>query len=291
MRVLIPKLDTATIGDPSESYRPEKISRTKKTKEQFRNYDENLQTDMVKKTYLLMHEKQCVQFVKKMHEKWCEFNHAEMTMMEAIMLLDNLVDESDPDTDLPNSIHAFQTAERIREKYPDDDWLHLTGLIHDAGKVMALWGEPQWAVVGDTFPIGCRFQEECVFHRFFEMNPDYNNSNYNTKNGIYKEHCGLDNVTMSWGHDEYMYRLLKFNKTSLPEEALYRIRYHSFYPFHGSDAYMNLCDEKDIKWQEKLKEFSTFDLYSKAESIPDVKALTPYYQSLIDKYIPGVLKW
>ena len=62
--------------------------------------------------------------------------------------------------------------------FPTTDWLHLTGLIHDAGKVMALWGEPQWAVVGDTFPVGCRFQEECVFHRFFEMNPDYNNSNY-----------------------------------------------------------------------------------------------------------------
>ena len=39
--------------------------------------------------------------------------------MEAITLLDNLVDESDPDIDLPNSVHAFQTAERIREVHPD----------------------------------------------------------------------------------------------------------------------------------------------------------------------------
>lgn len=292
MRVLIPKSETAVLGDPSEAYRPEKaMARTNKTKEQFRNYEENLQTEMVKKTYREMHESQTVEFVKKKHEKWCKFNHVEMTMMEAIMLLDNLIDESDPDTDLPNSVHAFQTAERIRAKYPDKEWLILTGLIHDAGKVMALWGEEQYCVVGDTFPVGCRFQQSCVFHKFFNGNPDNNNPSYNTENGIYKENCGLDNITMSWGHDEYLYRMLKANNSTLPEEALYRIRYHSFFPFHGSNGYFNLCDEKDLKWQSKLKEFSTFDLYSKAEEIPDVENLKGYYQSLIDKFIPGVLKW
>ena len=45
--------------------------------------------------------------------------------------------------DIPNSVHAFQTAERIREIHPDKPWFHVTGLIHDLGKVMAMWGEPQ----------------------------------------------------------------------------------------------------------------------------------------------------
>ena len=45
--------------------------------------------------------------------------------------------------DVPNSVHAFQTAERIRAAHPDKPWFHLTGLIHDLGKVMAVWGEPQ----------------------------------------------------------------------------------------------------------------------------------------------------
>ena len=31
------------------------------------------------------------------------------------------------------------------------------------------------------------------------------NSKYNTDLGIYDEGCGLDNVTCSWGHDEYLY--------------------------------------------------------------------------------------
>lgn len=55
--------------------------------------------------------------------------------MDALIKLNDLVDESDPDADIPNIVHAFQTAERIRMDFPDDDWFHLTGLIHDLGKV------------------------------------------------------------------------------------------------------------------------------------------------------------
>lgn len=39
-----------------------------------------------------------------------------------------------------------KAAERARAEYPELDWLHLTALIHDMGKVMAFYGEPQWAV-------------------------------------------------------------------------------------------------------------------------------------------------
>lgn len=42
-----------------------------------------------------------------------------MTVMEVVNLLDDLVDESDPDVDFPNSFHAFQTAEGIRKAHPD----------------------------------------------------------------------------------------------------------------------------------------------------------------------------
>jgi hypothetical protein len=57
------------------------------------------------------------------------------------------------------------------------------------------------------------------------------NCYFSTKFGVYKPNCGLENVMMSWGHDEYMYQVLKHNKTTLPEEALYMIRYAS-----GSDC-------------------------------------------------------
>lgn len=37
--------------------------------------------------------------------------------------------------------------------------------------------------------------------------------------------------------------------------------------------------------------FSKYDLYTKSEKIPDIEALWPYYEKLIDKYLPGVLEW
>lgn len=47
------------------------------------------------------------------------FSYKKMTVMEAVDMLDDLVDESDPDVDFPNSFHAFQTAEGIRKAHPD----------------------------------------------------------------------------------------------------------------------------------------------------------------------------
>ena len=79
---------------------------------------------------------------------------------------------------MPNSVHSFQTAERIRAVHPDKEWLQLTGLIHDIGKVVALWGEPQYAVVGDTFPVGCQFSKKCVLYESFEDNPDHHDQRY-----------------------------------------------------------------------------------------------------------------
>lgn len=66
---------------------------------------------------------------------WLQFNKLKMTVKEALIKLNDLVDESDPDSDLPNIVHAFQTAERIRAEHPDLEWFQLTGLIHDLGKV------------------------------------------------------------------------------------------------------------------------------------------------------------
>ncbi|XP_031570426.1 inositol oxygenase-like [Actinia tenebrosa] len=289
--------------DPSQIYRPEEafdeynrektklISRTNKDQEDFRNYEENLNTDAVRKTYTLMHTYQTMDFVKDKIAKWGSLSQTRMPVMEAIFMLDAFIDESDPDTDLPNSIHAFQTAERIRETHPDKDWFHLVGLLHDLGKVLALWGEPQWAVVGDTFPVGCKFSSKIVFADTFINNPDNLHPNYTSKYGIYGANCGLDNVTMSWGHDEYMYRVLKGNNCTIPEEGLYMIRYHSFYPWHCSGEYNYLCNDHDKEMLPWVLEFNKFDLYSKSDGLPDVDAIRPYYEGLIAKYCPGELQW
>ena len=44
---------------------------------------------------------------------------------------------AEPGSDMPLPEHAFQTAEACRAAFPESDWLHLCGLIHGLGKVLA----------------------------------------------------------------------------------------------------------------------------------------------------------
>lgn len=292
-------VQTTVLLDPSQIYRPEScfddynefVSRTNKTDADFRNYEKNLQTSRVRETYMEMHTCQTLDFVNAKKAKWGKLDKCKMSIMDAVFLLDNIVDSSDPDTDLPNSVHAFQTAERIRADHPDKKWFQLVGLLHDLGKVLAVWGEPQYCVVGDTFPLGCKFSDSIVFPETFKFNPDSQNPQYSSQYGIYEPGCGLDNVTMSWGHDEYMYLVLKGNGCPIPDEGMYMVRYHSFYPWHSSNAYDHLCSDHDREMLKWIKEFSKYDLYSKSDEVPDVKALRPYYESLIATFCPGELRW
>lgn len=113
-------------------------------------------------------------------------------------------------------------------------------------------GEPQWAVVGDTFVVGCQWSDNIVYREeSFTDNPDGNNPKYNTKYGMYEPNIGLEKLTLSWGHDEYMYQVLKHNKTTLPQHALNIIRFHSFYPWHSAGDYEHLMkpeDEETKRW-------------------------------------------
>ena len=93
------------MGDPSE-YRPET-----RNKEEFRDFRMHTVPERVINVYKAMHANQTYAFAKGKLEEWGKLDHAEMTIMEALDALNNFVDECDPDVDIPNAIHAFQTAE------------------------------------------------------------------------------------------------------------------------------------------------------------------------------------
>lgn len=65
-----------------------------------------------------------------MREEYGKLNKGEMGIWECCELLNEVVDESDPDLDEPQIEHLLQSAEAIRKDYPNEDWLHLTALIH-----------------------------------------------------------------------------------------------------------------------------------------------------------------
>jgi inositol oxygenase len=264
---------------------PDTIAKGKNT-EEYRNYETNVR-DTVKEFYRLNHTYQTYDFVLEKKNEYLKFNKKQMPVWDAFNFLNQLVDDSDPDTDLDQLQHLLQTSEAIRsDGHPD--WMVMAGLLHDMGKVLCLFGEPQWAVVGDTFPVGCAYSDKIVYPEFFKYNPDINDSRFNTKYGVYEPNCGLRNVHLSWGHDEYVYHMVK---DYLPEPALYMLRFHSFYSQHRESAYDHLMDKHDHEMFEWVKLFNPYDLYSKNPNPPDWKELKPYYENLVAKYLPAEIKF
>lgn len=255
-----------------------------KEKAEFRNYIAPPRST-VREFYRINHANQTYEFVLRKKKEFLSLSRKNMSAWDAMEYLNTLVDDSDPDTALSQLQHLLQTAEAIRaDGHPD--WFILVGLLHDLGKVLCLFGEPQWAVVGDTFAVGCAFSDKVVYPEFFLDNPDSRNPLFTTRLGVYEEGVGLDNVHLSWGHDEYVYNVVK---DYLPEEGLYMLRYHSFYAAHREGAYEYLMSDHDRKMFEWVRRFNPYDLYSKSPVPPDPVALRPFYEDLIAKYLPAQL--
>ena len=273
--------------------------------------------------YYMKNTRQTLEFNRQKREEYQKRERFPMTMKEALSQLDSFVDPSDPDTSESNLIHAYQTSERIRKDRPDDEavdnldrspseadqdfnpeaelkaqpsgaeWLQVVGLIHDVGKILYTsrfnGGEPDWTVVGDTFPVGCAFSDRCVYSQFFLENPDYNKYD---EIGIYSPSCGLNSLVMTFGHDEYLYSVLtEYPGNKLPPVALQIIRYHSFYPLHRKGAYTQFLTESDYKVVTELKRFSSYDLYSKHDEFVVTPETIAYYDRLLEKYFPTPLLW
>merc|ERR1711991_30163 len=258
---------------------------------QFRDYEADRVN--VRDHYRQMRAKQTVAHVERMQKLWTTFERP-MLAWEAMEALNDLVDLSDPDLDLPNIQHLFQSAEAVRAA-GRPEWMQVTALIHDLGKVMFRFGntadgtsqESQYSIVGDTFVVGCAIPDACVYPEFNALNPDMQDERYNTPLGMYSAKCGLDNLKMAWGHDEYLYQVLKNHPdNTLPQEAMWMIRYHSFYPWHSSGAYQHLLAESDEKILQAIRDFNQFDLYSKdREAVYDVEEMKARYVPLLERFL------
>ena len=257
-----------------------------KEEEAFRNYSAEANPG-VAEFYRQNHAGQTVDFVRSKRNEYLKLNRGKRGIWEAAEFLNTLVDDSDPDTDLSQIEHLLQTAEAIRRD-GHERWFVLTGFLHDLGKVLCLYGEPQWAVVGDTFPVGCAWSDQIVFPEFFAANPDSKVPEYQTLHGIYEPHCGLDNVNLSWGHDEYIYRV---TRPYIPEPAQYMLRYHSFYAAHKHGAYRHLMNDQDERMFEWVRKFNPYDLYSKGRERPNLKEVKPYYEDLVAEFFPAEIAW
>jgi len=262
------------------------VSAGGKSASEFRNYGAEARAG-VADFYRENHVRQTLAFVLAKKAEYLPLRRRRMGVWQAVEYLSQLVDASDPDLELPQIEHALQTAEALRHE-GRPQWMVLAGFLHDLGKVLCLFGEPQWAVVGDTFPVGCAFSDKIVYAEFFSANPDTAVPEYTSRTGIYHEGCGLDAVHLSWGHDEYLYHVLR---PYLPEEALAIVRWHSFYAAHRDREYEFLMNASDHRLLAVVREFNPYDLYSKTPERPDFDRLRPYYEDLVTSFLPDTLQW
>lgn len=270
-----------------------------KPKTEFRNYDQGDITAAVREHYRKMRLYQTVDYVERMQKKYLRFDKP-LHLWDAMLKLNALIDVSDPDLNLPNVQHLAQSAEAMRAD-GRPDWMQLVGLIHDLGKAMYLWGSDedgtsqaeQWGLVGDVFVVGARLPDTAVYPEFNALNPDMTDPRYNTELGRYEPGCGLDALTLAWGHDEYLYQVLKNHPTNtIPEAGMVMIRYHSFYPWHTGGSYGGLLGPRDEQYRAWIKDFNQYDLYTKSPKIYDLDDLKEYYLPIAEKYLgSGPIYW
>ena len=240
--------------------------------------------------YKEQHANQTYDYVLSKSTEYTTFEF--MSMKKALTLLDNYVDPSDPDTSSANSVHAYQTAERAKKHDPLNTELQVCALIHDLGKVLFSFGEPSWSVVGDTYVVGCAFPKSIVYYDTMAENPDANHPVYSTENGVYLPGCGIQNLKLSFGHDEYLYRVLQTNQCGLSSKYQKIIRFHSFYPWHTGGDYGHFEDDTDEQMKQDVLDFNKYDLYSKQDTdFVLTDEIRHYYDELLDRYFPETLHW
>lgn len=265
----------------------------------FRVYDDNTSA-AVRETYKQMRVHQTHAFADEALRRYCAFGPTRTaTFWELFDMLMGFIDLSDPDISLSNHQHLFQTAEGLRRDGMPD-WMQFVGLAHDLGKIVAFKGgasemgtslSTQWGIVGDTYMTGCALPDSLVFPEFNALNADMHDPRYNSTQGVYAAGSGLSNALFSFGHDEYIYRMLKHNGVQIPEEGYYMLRFHSLYPWHDAGEYGWIEDAQDTAMKPWVVKFNQHDLYTKENVKLDETLMRARYAPIVEKFAPGLLEW
>jgi inositol oxygenase len=245
----------------------------------------DFQTD-VPAFYLRHNRDQSLERSRELRSRYAARVLGRATVRERFSSLADIRDESDSDLEGMSQLgHALQTANAMQVDGLGEDWLVL-GLIHDVGKILLQYGELPEFVVGDTFPVGCAYSPRIQHADYLALNPDAQNAELQTPCGIYEAGCGLEQVEFAYGHDEYLYTILKDN---LPHEIAWTIRHHSFQSV--ADDYTHLFDERDRALREShLRVFARYDLYTKDPDAARADRLDEFLE-LLDRWFPEPIEW
>lgn len=126
-------------------------SKSNKAAADFRDYTKaDVSQPSIAEFYKQNHIHQTLDHVLAQKAKYCDAQarNTSMGIWQVLEILDQFVDESDPDTEMSQIVHSLQSAEAARRD-GQPRWMILTALIHDIGKWISVRGEPQWTVMAE----------------------------------------------------------------------------------------------------------------------------------------------
>jgi inositol oxygenase len=239
--------------------------------------------DTVKEFYRLNHAHQTLEFVLAKKADYLARNRKRLGVWDALEFLDTVVDDSDPDVDFTQIDHALQTAEAVRRAgsaplahrhrprpRPREDPLRLRRAAmgrrrrHFPGRLPVLVHVRLPRVLRREPRSGASDLLDAVRDLRAELRARQRPHVVGTRRVHLPRRQGLP-----------------------PVEALYALRYHSFYPWHKEGAYDHLATDQDREMLKWVKAFNRYDLYSKGDGRPDARALRPYYEDLIAESSPS----
>jgi len=216
-------------------------------KKQFRNYQESNKT--ICNTYQKMLQFQNKKYASKMKKYYSKNIFIKCNIWDMIEKLEDISDESDPDIELPQIIHASQTAlsiesnfmnnniilnMSIKSLFDDFHWnqipkkyqkIYNTDLLSFYHKIKGWSWFPIIGLIHDLGKIllskdfgglpqwsvvGDTFPiGEKLADNYPFYDLNYHKNNKDLSENTYQEKCGFENVLFSWGHDEYLANVLQ----------------------------------------------------------------------------------
>lgn len=248
----------------------------------------------------IMRKYQTLDFAKQQVAKYGDFQHASLSIADACTLVMRLNGDAEASESWVIR-HMLATAEAVRDDgHPD--WLQLALFLRALGMLFLCWTDDEnaalrsisaqeWLVDNSTWVLGATIPSSAGFSELNELNRDHCNA-AKTNDVAAQSQSGMEGVSLPWTPDEYLFRVLEFNKTSLPAEALQAIRLWSLKAWYEHDEYDELCAPQDFETKEWLRSLDMYNCVSDAamKSVEPEKVM-PYYLELADKYLPTVLQW
>ncbi|CAK4608719.1 hypothetical protein AeMF1_010385 [Aphanomyces euteiches] len=242
----------------------------------------------------ILRKHQTLAFSTSLQKRFERLDHAKFTIVEACQALMQLNGESTQVRESRILARLISDAETLRRQgHPD--WIQLIAFLRGLGMLFLLWTEDDAMVLrGISFEQWMDQTSTWVLGRPIPESVGYAGLNQ-TKDSTrqYEMQGGMAQAVMPWTPDEYLYRVLQGNDTSLPTEAIDIVRFQSCHPWYLHDEYADMAGVDDLDTKELLFELHSDRKVPTAEALANVAVedLLPHYLDLSAKYLPQVMQW